>query len=514
MRALTLFALCIASAGSHAQTGVAVAGMESYDRLIPALMSRWGLPGASVAVMKDGRLVFARGYGIADTATGAPVMPDTLFRIASVSKPITATCVMKLVEEGRLNLDAAAFPLLALGQPLDARINQITIRNLLEHTGGWDRDISFDPLFTMVTIARAMGVPSPPDTRTIIRYMLNQPLDFDPGTRYAYSNFGFLVLGRVIEKTTGQGYEEYAKSVLSSAGVLRMKQGRSLPSERFADEATYYDAPGTPLTNSVFERAPGKVAWPDGGFAIEANDANGGWLASAVDLVAFGAAMDGRPSRPDLLSAASRAEMVRRPGYAAATATTWRAKDWEVNASGNIWHTGSLPGTKSLLVITSGGYQWAFVSNMRALGDNQDALVADIDDTLWEAYRGVTTWPSADLSGSSVFSMSGLASGDRSSLNLSAAIQVAISDVGKPGSFFVAALWNGQLWVHNGTTWSPYVTGAIPPFASDRLGSRTIRILTSTNVSTLTGTQIYAGYGASADDMLNNGKYRRIYVVP
>jgi N-acyl-D-amino-acid deacylase len=472
------------------------------------------LPGAAVAVMKDGRLVFARGYGYADTATGAPVMPDTLFRIASVSKPITAACILTLVEAGRLSLDATAFPLLDLGQPVDARINRITIRNLLEHTGGWDRDISFDPLFKMVTIARAMGVQSPPDGKTVIRYMLAQPLEFDPGSRYAYSNFGYVVLGRVIEKITGQGYEEYARSVLSNAGISRMKQGHSLPGERFADEATYYDLPGAALTNSVFDRTPGKVPWPDGGYAIETHDANGGWLASAVDLVAFAAALDGKPSRPDVLSATTLAEMVKRPGYALSTATTWYAKGWSVNGNGNIWHTGSLPGTKSLLVSTKSGYQWALLTNMRAGDADQDALVADIDDTMWNAYNGVTAWPAGDLVTSSALSISSLARGDRNSMNLSAPIQVALADVGKPGSFFVAALWNGQLWLHNGKVWSAYTTGALPPFSGDRLGSRTIGILTGANLSGLTGAQIYAGYGTSAEDMLANGKYRRVYIVP
>ena len=517
MRVMLLLVMVLPAAGLRAQTGAAVPGMESYDQLIPALMARWNMPGAAVAVMRNGRLIFARGYGYADTARGAPVMPDTLFRIASVSKPVTAMCIMRLVETGRLNLDALAFPMLNLGAPLDPRVNQITIRNLLEHTGGWDRDISFDPLGRMVTIARAMGVESPPDGWTIIRYMLNQPLQFDPGARHGYSNFGYLVLGRIIEVVTGQRYEDYAKSLLAEVGITRMRLAHTLPSERVADEAHYYDYPGAPLVNSVFDRAPGRVPYPDGGLSMEAHDANGGWLASSIDLVNFGAAMDGYTTRPDLLSAASFAEMLRRPAYEPATATNWYAKGWSVGSTGNHWHTGTLRGTKAELVVTGGGSQWAFLTNTRVEEEYRDAMTSDIDDTMWDAwnaYRAVPDLPTIDQSGSTAFAITGISQGAPSALTLSAAIQVAPADLGQPGSFFVAAIVNGQLWAHNGTSWVPNTAATILPHSSGLLGSRTIPVLSGVNVTIYPGAQIYAGYGTSAADMLAHTKYRRIYPAP
>ncbi|SDX25827.1 N-acyl-D-amino-acid deacylase [Nitrosomonas oligotropha] len=130
---LILMATC--SCPVFSATGIAHSDMESFDTVIPALMSRWNIPGAAVAVMKEGRLIFARGYGYADKSKNELVMPDSLFRIASISKPITATCVMRLVEQGRISLDTKVFPFLDLGVPSDTRINQITVRNLLEHTG-------------------------------------------------------------------------------------------------------------------------------------------------------------------------------------------------------------------------------------------------------------------------------------------------------------------------------------------------------------------------------------------
>ena len=389
---ILLICLTFISGGVHSQTGLAVPGMTSYDQVIPALMKRWSLPGASVAVMKDGKLVFARGYGVANSATGQLVQPQTLFRIASVSKPLTSALVMKLIEQGKLTLDTAAFPMLNLGKPVDMRIDRITIRNLLEHSGGWDRSVSGDPMVDAIHIARVSGVASPPDTATIIRYMLSQRLDFEPGARYAYSNFGYCVLGRVIEKITGQPYEDYAKSMLREIGVSRMRLGHSLPGERGVDESNYYDAAGASLATSVFDRATGAVHWPDGGFALESMDAHGGWLASAVDLVMFASAIEGKDERTSVLTAASKADMLKRPVFASPTDTIWYGKGWQVNKYGNYWHTGSLPGTTSILVATSGGVQWSFLTNMRS-DTNNDALIGDIDKSLWEAYLGVTGFP-------------------------------------------------------------------------------------------------------------------------
>src|SRR5258708_2287128 len=91
--------------------------LSSYDRLIPALMEKYGIAGASVAVSRNGRLVLARGYGYADKETHTPVEPDALFRIASLSKPITSVTILKLVEDGKLDLDAKALEVLSHLKP-------------------------------------------------------------------------------------------------------------------------------------------------------------------------------------------------------------------------------------------------------------------------------------------------------------------------------------------------------------------------------------------------------------
>src|SRR5262249_5583296 len=153
---------------------------------IEQFMQARKVPGGALAVVKDRRLVYARGYGWADRDKKIPVRPESLFRIASVSKPITAVAVLKLVEERKLALEDRAFDIVRLPPVLegtttpDPRLARITIAQLLHHTGGWDRDKSFDPMFRPRLIAEKVGVSPPANAQAVIRYMLGQPLDFDP----------------------------------------------------------------------------------------------------------------------------------------------------------------------------------------------------------------------------------------------------------------------------------------------------------------------------------------------
>src|SRR5258708_6924749 len=195
--------------------------LQSFHDAMELQLREYGIPGGALAIAKDGRLVLAKGYGLADVDAKTSVEARSLFRIASISKPITAVAILKLAQDGRLDLDAKAFTLLDidLGKA-DARLVDITIRQLLHHTGGWDREKSGDPMFRAFDIASELGVPLPPDPAAIIRFMVRRPLDTDPGAKHAYSNFGYCVLGRVIEKTTGEPYETYArKSILAPMGI-------------------------------------------------------------------------------------------------------------------------------------------------------------------------------------------------------------------------------------------------------------------------------------------------------
>ena len=235
----------------------------SFDRRIGDFIKEHEVPGVSIAVTNRGRVVFAKGYGFSDVAMGEPVRPESLFRIASISKPITAVAILQLIEQKKLNLDDKVFEVLdfeddikAAGDDFETRLRDITIRHLLEHRSGWDRDLSFDAMFQSVRFAEQVGVPAPAEQTVIIKSMLTQKLDFDPGERYAYSNFGYCLLGRVIENLSGQTYEAYVKqNVLAPLGVTTMRIGATRLEGRAENEVRYYH-PGN--GKSVFEKDLGQ----------------------------------------------------------------------------------------------------------------------------------------------------------------------------------------------------------------------------------------------------------------
>jgi N-acyl-D-amino-acid deacylase len=353
-------------------------------------LREYGIPGGALAVAKEGRLVLAKGYGLADVDAKVPVEAGSLFRIASISKPITAVAILKLAQDGRLDLDAKAFTLLDIElEKADPRLVDITIRQLLHHTGGWDREKSGDPMFRPFDIASELGVPLPPDPAAVIRFMVRRPLDTDPGSKHAYSNFGYCVLGRILEKITGEPYETHVrKAVLAPMGITGMRLGKTLLDGRAPGEVRYYPVSGA-QARPVFESVKSKeVPWPYGGFCLEAMDAHGGWLASAPDLVRFATSID------RVLDAKSRALMVERPAKLPA-APAYYACGWMVRPLGqgrmNVWHNGSLPGTSTLLVIRHDGLAWAALFNDRSRGEGK------MDPALHKAADAVADWPSGDL---------------------------------------------------------------------------------------------------------------------
>ena len=390
-----------------AERETAAAMTAAFDREVGAFMSARKVPGGALAVVRNRRLVYARGYGWADRAAKTPVGPESLFRIASISKPFTSVAVLQLVEQGKLSLDTPAFGLLKLGgaatRPRDPRLERITIRHLLQHTGGWDRDQSFDPMFRAQIIAKAQGVASPPAAVDIIRYMLDQPLDFAPGTRHAYSNFGYCVLGRVLEQLSGLNYERCMhERVLAPIGINRMQVGASL---RPAEGEVRYYTPQDERGRSVFPGTAPTVPQPYGTFCLEAMDAHGGWIASATGLARFAAALD-HPAHGPLLKPETLRTMYEPPPApvsrqkdgrleAAYYACGWMVRPVGAGGKANYWHTGSLPGTFTLLVRRWDGLSWAVLFNQRSADKNLPD--GAIDSALHRAADAVKEWPDHDL---------------------------------------------------------------------------------------------------------------------
>ena len=230
--------------------------------------------------------------------------------------------------------------------------------------------------------------------------MCSQPLDFDPGQRYAYSNFGYCLLGRVIEQVTNQTYQDYVKAnVLSPLGIESMQIGSTRLESQAENEVRYYH-PGT--AQSVFaDDLRETVPSPYGGWYLEAMDSHGGWIASAEDLAKFAAAFDD-PDQCPILSRQSIEWMYRRPpGLAGhdedgSEKPVYYSLGWSNRIVGNDrvnhWHTGSLPGTATILIRRHDGKNFVALLNTR-VSPSTDHLGREIDQLLHQMADAVTDWP-------------------------------------------------------------------------------------------------------------------------
>lgn len=379
-------------------------GLEPFDTLMTEFVEKHKVPGASLSVARQGRIVYDRGFGYADRDAKEKVAAGARFRIASISKPITAVAILQLAERKKLALDDKVLdhvklaPYLAEGKKADARWSKITLRHLLHHAGGWDRDVSYDPIEITPKIADALKCGYPVKPEHVCRYMMGQPLDFNPGERYAYSNLGYLLLGRVIESVTKTPYEEWVKKeTLAPLGIRHMQLGRALLEHRAKDEVRYYDRKERKGV-ALYGKAIGeRVPMPYGGQNLEAYEAHGGWIASSADLVRFAAMFDD-PARCPLLTQATLEELWKRPAHAKPEAATYYGCGFNVRPgkpSPTLWHSGLIGGTSTLLVHRSDALNWAVLFNTDRTADGK-TLSGVIDPLLHAAAKDVTKWPEGD----------------------------------------------------------------------------------------------------------------------
>lgn len=381
------------------QTGAAVTDLAAYDQAVTRLIAKYEIPGAALSVAKDGRLVYARGFGIADRETREPVQPDSLFRVASVSKPITAIGVMKLVEDGKVTLDTRVLAFVGRRTTVDPRWNDVTVRHLLQHSAGMDLDFwEFDPSFPDRKTLEALGANLPPSRGDVLGFVLaNLPLAFAPGTKFAYSNIGYMFLTEVIEKASGQPYETYMREkILAPLGITRMRIAGTLLTERVPGEVRYWD--GGAVEEPIFAGLPAKVEVPYGAFNIRLFESGGGWLATMPDLVRLLAAFDagGNPSilRPETIRL-----MTARPDYVAPTASSWLGLGWGIirTAGGERWdHNGGMPGTSAWMYRGVNGVSVAIAANHLPANAVLEAFFTELESSLEAAARSVTRWPTAN----------------------------------------------------------------------------------------------------------------------
>ncbi len=376
--------------------------LAALDAFVDAFVRDQQVPGAALAVTYQSRLVYARGFGYADAARKQPVRATDLFRIASISKAITATAIMQLIERRLLTIDAKVWEVLQLAEPTDTRWKSVTMAQLMNHTAGWDHE-KFDIMFNDQHIAKALKILLPIGTQHIIQYMLTQRLHFDPGSQWGYSNFGYCLLGRVIERIAQMPYERYVQQqVFAPLGIRRMRLGKTLASEKAATEVTYFD--DEPLKVAAVVGNIGQpVDLPYGSWSHENMDANGGWVGSAIDLVRFAAAFDNPKAYP-ILNERSIQAMFEDPGGAAGEVVdgSYVGLGWFVWPSDSYAHhamtssNGLRAGIATYLMRRRDGVNWAVLFNKRSDPDGKP-LSYKFRDASAEAFNAVKRWPGGDL---------------------------------------------------------------------------------------------------------------------
>jgi CubicO group peptidase (beta-lactamase class C family) len=371
--------------------GKEFAGVE---KTVNSFLRKWSIAGASVAIAKDGKLVYARGFGFADTASKAEAQPYNQFRVASISKLITAIGIMKLKEEGLLSLNDSVFGARGIlndpyfSEPKDKRVYGITVAQLLSHEAGWTQRYG-DQMFMPLVIAEKMGVKPPVDTRTILRFALDKRLQYTPGSGRAYSNLGYSVLGLIIEKVSGLPYEDYCKKyILEPLGIYDMTLAGNLPSEKKPFEVSYYEPSDVVLKPSIY--GTGEMVTPShGGNDIRALGGAGAWLATAPDLLRVLLAADGFNTRPDILADESIRFMTdNKNGYAP---VGWKATVYD----GTWWRTGSFPGSAGMMKRMSDGTSWVVLLNSSAW--NGPEIYSTINNMMYRVVSQIKPWPDYDL---------------------------------------------------------------------------------------------------------------------
>jgi len=358
-------------------TGTEVAGMEKFEKKFLRMLRKWHIPGAAIAIMEDDELVYSRGFGWADIDKDIPVKPNSLFRIASVSKAITAVSILKLVEMGKLSLDDKVFEILNdiepfPGKKINPKLKSISVRNLLHMSSGLLRKGRghFDPMFgpwPRSVRKRLEPATLPASCYDMTRLMLSYPLRYPPGRGYAYSNLDYCILGLIINKITQtpyghDGYQTFVnRAVMNPLNIHDMSIASTLRHQSRPNEVTYYYYLGA--RNPETHRRSTYLPYSDDQ-VLQKNFANGGWVASAPDLVHFVHDV----SNEKVLAPHLYDEMLSPPTYANKNAKHYFGMGWRVRHrhEQKFWlQSGSFTGTNSLVLHRPDGLVIAVVFNSR-----------------------------------------------------------------------------------------------------------------------------------------------------
>jgi N-acyl-D-amino-acid deacylase len=371
-------------------TGKAVPRLRSLDRLMLDFLHDYNVPGGSLAIAKDGWLVFARGYGWADVENKRPMRPTSRFNLASCSKPITAAAILKLVDQGKLRLDDRVFALLddikpPPGARADPRLKEITVRHLLHHAGGLVRGQLHGPY---PKIERLLQVQPPFTLAQVIRINLDKPLLCDPGTESHYSNLGFGVLRVVVARISGQEYETFtAENVLKPMGIA----------------AAHLDRNEGYWPNEAHRYAGGKCH--PGGHG-EVKGGAGSWVLSTIDAMRYLTSLDGSRGERVLSARAYQQMLAPLPSLGKQANQRHNGLGWDIVQrfpEGVLFSkNGGVAGITTWMEHLPNGVCWALFFNGNLKGaDEEEQPRKSAHKKPWpilrEAIENIADWPDHDL---------------------------------------------------------------------------------------------------------------------
>ena len=338
------------------------ADLAGLDRSVRRYMQEWQIKGLSLAITRGDSLLYAKGYGWADEQKQEKMEPYHILRLASISKLITATGIMLLQEQGKLSLDDVVFGPEGILTEYDDVIKdknyyRITVEDLLRHKAGF-KVAGGDPMFATRSIMSQNGLDHAPDSDELLRIVLRRKLSYIPGTSQAYSNLGYLILSLIIEKASGQSYEQFIQeNVLAPAGCYDFHIAGNYPEDAHPREVHYYVPVNEPLIPE-FNCSGDSVVRCYGGNNITALSGAGAWVASAPEVARFVASIDGGGILPDIISRESVDDMVEyfdKETYSLGWNDTEPSSGW--------MRSGTFSGTSALIRYFPDGECWVLITN-------------------------------------------------------------------------------------------------------------------------------------------------------
>ena len=338
--------------------------LHAMDSIMQRYLKRWEIHGAQLAISRHDSLLYARGFGYADKDRQIPMEPSYIMRMASVSKLVTATGIMKLRDMGKIRLSDKVFgPKGILNDTFyvnsirDKRYFDITVEQLLRHKAGFT-NYAGDAIFSTRYIMQQNHLTTPPDHRTLLRIVLRRHLGYTPGTAQRYCNIGYTLLSLIIEKRTGMSYENFMQRyVLNPAGCYDFHIAGNYLKDRRKNETVYYmHSSSVPVPE--FNNSGRMVVRCYGENDITTALGAGAWVASAAELCRLVASIDGDRTVPDVISPQAVKLMTQEmPDHQFSLG-------WNFTPRNRPWiRTGSLVGTSALVLRYPDGECWVFITN-------------------------------------------------------------------------------------------------------------------------------------------------------